>query len=326
MLLLGCDSVYCGKGFLTHCSMKKLSNNCSLHAGTDSLGQCVEAGGATVAARPPHLDFMCRTESRWSFTWGVCVIPDQSTWGRKLHTMRTCLQTGCSPGCVTEAWRTHVAAGAFRKYSWWCWGTLFPWAGAVAESSAQAAGCGFKNRCSSGSTWPDTAMETQNRTQSRSLVCVPFSSAPLSSFFIWRRQGGLVGVPHTSALAEEQRKWQREGDLGGFGMMFPELRKEHKACGKALTRIQMERLAGSHNFLWIYHKIWRFLFSAICAYSNFIFQLLVWKRFSTMCFPLLLILLRFAAYQFWSAKLGWKYNFYLWNCCSVRGLVLPEQK
>jgi len=98
-------------------------------------------------------------------------------------------------------------------------------------------------------------METQNRTQSRSLVCVPFSSAPLSSFFIWRRQGGLVGVPHTSALAEEQRKWQREGDLGGFGMMFPELRKEHKACGKALTRIQMERLAGSHNFLWIYHEI-----------------------------------------------------------------------
>lgn len=158
-------------------------------------------------SQSPHLGFTCRNEAQWRFTWGARNPWSEHRKKKAAHREDVvgCLQTACSPRCVTETWRTHVMAGAFR-YFWWCWGTFFPWAGAVAVSSAQVAGCSSRSRCSLGSTQPGTATETQDRTDHTVWSLCP-SPRPTEQLLCMEKAGRAGGCL-TSQL------WQRNRGSG----------------------------------------------------------------------------------------------------------------
>lgn len=139
-----------------------------------------------------------------------------------------------------------------------------------------------------------------------------------------------MSLSHTSWRGQKNRGSCRRREihnLGGFGTILPELRKEHKACVGKLWHISKWRCLEDHSsFLWIYPRNLKigFLFSAMCMFYFYLSALCL-GTFFYYILPPSLILLRFAVYLFWSTKLGWKCysTIYIYEtAASMRGLVV----
>lgn len=139
---------------------------------------------------------------------------------------------------------------------------------------------------------------------------------------------------HTSCLGQKNRGSCRRREihnLGGFGTILPELRKEHKACVGKRWHIQMEMSEGSQqcaldlpteseDLLSVFCYV-RVLFLSFCS--------LLRNFFLLYTPPLPPVLLRFAVFLFWSAKLGWKCNskIYIYETAAgMRGSVVCTRR
>lgn len=202
----------------------------------------------------------------------------ERTWG----CMRLVL-TGCSPGHHPN-WDRAGAAGALREDFWGCC-------------------CAFRSENRAARTSP-ASISPGGAAPAATCCCAKqgfslskFSGFPVLLLYPTDKLGsmekpgraGWMCLSHTSWLALKNRGscWRREIDnLGGFGTILPELRKENKACvGKLWHTSNLRCLEDHSSFLWIYPRnlkidlvffatcMFHFYLSALCLGTFFYYTL-----------------------------------------------------
>lgn len=246
---------------------------CCCTAGTDRHwhcpGQCLQ--GRQGSHGQANLDFSWANPACQGFIWGVNSIPGQGTWREKCPQWghRRFVLTGCSPGHYPN-WREQVqlreeTSGRISVVV----AGLFPLRAGQQEKS-------WVNQPRRSSSSCHTLLwKARLQPEQGSLASHPSPPSP------WQlcdgeARGARWGCPATSWLVLKNRGscWRREiHNLGGFGTILPEVRKENKACVGKLWHISNLRCLEDHSsFLWIYPRSLKIglVFSATCMFHFYL--------------------------------------------------------